>query len=33
MPIETILPLAAVTFVFVIFGVVLAWAQRQTRQQ
>ena len=33
MPTETIVTLAAITFCFLIFGVVLAWAQRQTRQR
>jgi hypothetical protein len=33
MPTETIVTLAAITFVFVIFGVALAWAERQTRNR
>lgn len=31
MPTETIVIIAAVTAAFVLFGVVLAWAERQTR--
>jgi hypothetical protein len=33
MPTETAVTLAAITFVFLIFGVVLAWAERQTRNR
>ena len=33
MPTETIVTLSAITAVFLIFGVVLAWAERQTRNR
>lgn len=31
MPTETISTLAAITVFFLVFGIVLAWAERQTR--
>ena len=33
MPTETIVTLAAITVVFLMFGIVLAWAERQTRNR
>jgi hypothetical protein len=33
MPTETIVTLTAITFVFLAFGGVLAWAERQTRNR
>lgn len=32
MPTETVLTLAAIVAAFAIFGIVLAWAERQTRR-
>ena len=32
MPIETVVTLAAIVFAFAIFGLVLAWAERQTNR-
>jgi hypothetical protein len=32
MPIETVIVLAAIVAAFTLFGVVLAWAERQTRK-